>query len=556
MSDITHIITCLNKFSTGIRNPAQTERLHKIVRIDVSFYEDWDINHIKEKFCQVHSQNTFRVAEYLVERLGKANTTRRQLFESYAYSEKISKHTDDPRDQAVEIDRGEDILSESSNTTERRLPQTSKVLEAAPVPAKAKSQTTVSTIQAERNQEKIDRGEDRLSESSNITKSWFSQNSYTTRPTSYATQDRLPLIPSTTKASQGNLESQISSYTEGLPLTSSNLKNLFSQTSSATKDQLYQNSYAMEDWLSQTFHATADQSPRISYLTKDQRFQTPYREEDRLSQTSNSTQTTLATINPQISLIKAGPIPLIDVERDEDQLSQTSYASSTNYIMKIRVPSPPGEDTAFDGPFQCPYCFDIINVRRRQDWKYVENYYDFFLLDTEHLPRRHVFRDLQPYVCTFPDCPKADELYGSQREWFNHEVQLHRREWYCDACSESFFCKTLFHEHIKVRHFELVAKGYVEAVLSRCERAIVTDVLCPLCGIKSTLQTLEKHLGLHLQEVALFALPHLGQSSSDGRSDKSDHASEGAGEHLRRKPSFECDSDSKQPLGDQPTFFA
>ena len=78
------------------------------------------------------------------------------------------------------------------------------------------------------------------------------------------------------------------------------------------------------------------------------------------------------------------------------------------------------------------------------------------------------------------------------------------------------------------------------------------DIVCPLCGISSTLQTLEKHLGLHLQEIALFALPHLGEGSSESKSEKADNSSEGAGKHLRSESSYESYSDSKQPVEDQP----
>ena len=131
----------------------------------------------------------------------------------------------------------------------------------------------------------------------------------------------------------------------------------------------------------------------------------------------------------------------------------------------------------------------------------------FVLYCTEHCLRRHVFADFQPYVCTFFDCPKGDELYGSQHEWFDHEVQLHRREWYCDVCSESFSQQTPFHHHLEARHPD-IPKAHFDAVISRCERAILSGIQCPLCGIKLNFQTLEKHLGLHLQEIALFALPH------------------------------------------------
>ena len=189
---------------------------------------------------------------------------------------------------------------------------------------------------------------------------------------------------------------------------------------------------------------------------------------------------------------------------------------------------------------------------------------DIFLWYAKHLFRKHVFQDLQPYVCTFPSCPKADELYDSQREWFNHEVQLHHREWYCDACLKSFSQKALFQEHISVRHPELGTKGHFEAVIQRCERAIITDIVCPLCGINSTLQTLEKHLGLHLQEVALFTLPHLGEGSSDTKSDELDSSSKSAGGYsspVQQLPvssllqdSSKVDSDNKQSTADHPIF--
>ena len=94
--DIMHIITCLYKLSITIQNPAPKERLHKIASINVSYFEDWDIKHINEKFCPA-TEGDFRVAEYLSERLGKANTRRRQLLRYYeAHHKKIAKHIDDP----------------------------------------------------------------------------------------------------------------------------------------------------------------------------------------------------------------------------------------------------------------------------------------------------------------------------------------------------------------------------------------------------------------------------------------------------------------------------
>ena len=93
-----------------------------------------------------------------------------------------------------------------------------------------------------------------------------------------------------------------------------------------------------------------------------------------------------------------------------------------------------------------------------------------------------------------------------------------------------------------MRHPGLVTKGHFNAVISMCERAIVSDIVCPFCGIKLTIHTLQKHLGLHLQEVALFVLPHPDEDRNKINPDN----------NLSKKSSFEFNSDSKQPVGNLP----
>ena len=212
VSDITHIITCLYKFSIAIRNPAPQKCLHKIAAIDVSFYENWDINHINGKFngnlCQDNTQSNFKVEKYLIERLGKANTRRRQLLKYYKnHHDTISRYINDP-------------------LSSRKLPTPDE--RAATLNVTIKSQTTMSTI-----------------------------------------------------------------------------------------------------------------VPRLSQV--------------------------------------------VGTELDEDQLTETSYATSASHTMGIRVPPPPNEVAAFEGkPFECPYCFNIITVRSRQDWKYVgtcaPNFYGILII--------------------------------------------------------------------------------------------------------------------------------------------------------------------------------
>lgn len=48
--DIVDIIDCLYKLSITIRNPSPHDRLVKATTVDTSFYEQWDIEHVKNKF--------------------------------------------------------------------------------------------------------------------------------------------------------------------------------------------------------------------------------------------------------------------------------------------------------------------------------------------------------------------------------------------------------------------------------------------------------------------------------------------------------------------------
>ena len=225
VSDITHIITCLYKFSIAIRNPVPKERLHKVALIDVSYFEHWDIKHIDEKFCPVDPQADFRVAKYLSERLGKANTRRRQLLKYYeAHHKKISRYIDGPLPSRSAMER---------------------------------------------------------------------------------------------KKLANALNQMISTIEDDSARTPGNIPDLGRVA---------------------TFY------------------------------TSTKSQTTVSTI-------KVDPSQAVEIVRDEDRLSQTSYATSTDRTMRISIPPPPPEDAAFGGePFECPYCFNIIQIRSQKDWKYVGNY--------------------------------------------------------------------------------------------------------------------------------------------------------------------------------------
>lgn len=143
--------------------------------------------------------------------------------------------------------------------------------------------------------------------------------------------------------------------------------------------------------------------------------------------------------------------------------SQTSYAPSLEGGGGICVPPLPKE-AAGEQPFQCPYCYFIITIKNRRSWT------------------RHLFKDIIPYICVFPNCLTPHKMYDSRHEWFDHEVKVHLKvQMPSDATSE---------------------------------------IDCGLCRSTATVAQLERRLARHLGELALFALP-CSFSGGDEDSDKS-----------------------------------
>lgn len=124
-------------------------------------------------------------------------------------------------------------------------------------------------------------------------------------------------------------------------------------------------------------------------------------------------------------------------------VSQTSYSPSLMDGGSITIPPLPRESIA-GKPFECPYCFFLIEVSGTRSWS------------------RHIFRDIKPYVCISSDCRTPNKLFDSRREWSSHLTTNHDTE----------------------------------------------NLTCPLCReTLSSMKQYERHLARHLEELALFALP-------------------------------------------------
>ena len=144
--------------------------------------------------------------------------------------------------------------------------------------------------------------------------------------------------------------------------------------------------------------------------------------------------------------------------------------------------------------------------------------------------RRHIYNDLNPYICTFEDCDSR--LYSTRHEWFEHELARHRMEWQCKVrgCRKIFKSVGLLEAHLRMYHVQEITEIQLPALLEMSEKPIdrISPDECPFCEQWSThLQNIQpsigpqqghdslvvtpnqfrNHVARHMEQLALFALP-------------------------------------------------
>ncbi|RYP02653.1 hypothetical protein DL764_005698 [Monosporascus ibericus] len=140
-------------------------------------------------------------------------------------------------------------------------------------------------------------------------------------------------------------------------------------------------------------------------------------------------------------------------------------------------------------------------------------------------PKRHVFRDLRPYVCTFKECQNSAKLYVSRHDWIYHEVQLHRREFVCKECGKACPSRKDMSTHLREHYDESTPLAQLGVILDLCGRQIdVSDNRkdqCLICGEGLSLSALYGHLAAHMEDIALFVLPNRDEEEENGGSEAS-----------------------------------
>jgi hypothetical protein len=222
------------------------------------------------------------------------------------------------------------------------------------------------------------------------------------------------------------------------------------------------------------------------------------------------------TLRSKATTVRPGELKFLISKDHVDTLFAPSVAESKSSIassyagkaIRIDVPSRPKND---DGQelerFECPYCLLTKNVSNDRRWK------------------KHVLEDLQPYVCTYGDCELYDHFFESRDAWFKHEAQQHRTKWSCNVDGHmEYDSEGHFLLHMRADHdqnFDEVQFSLVKSMFRRPTNSL--EGTCNLCDRQS--KNLRSHLSRHLQQIAIFALPRVNETTGSGQAERDSRSS-------------------------------
>jgi hypothetical protein len=145
--------------------------------------------------------------------------------------------------------------------------------------------------------------------------------------------------------------------------------------------------------------------------------------------------------------------------------------------------------------------------------------------------------DLKPYICTAEECDM--KMFTDSRTWLTHEMQSHLVCWQCCFCSLPPFNEADdFTQHISRSHDIQIGGSQLSNLLLTCKRSLeqLLPSACRICEtwdatlralnhtpdheiLVITPQQLRQHVGSHLEQLALFAIPLSVPEGEIGESD-------------------------------------
>lgn len=150
--------------------------------------------------------------------------------------------------------------------------------------------------------------------------------------------------------------------------------------------------------------------------------------------------------------------------------------------------------------------------------------------------RRHVKRDIEPYLCVADSCKSHNSCFDNFKQWVMHMQQEHRIQWHCSLPVHppiSFEEKEQFEQHMLTDHkgkFNPLRLSTLSKIASR--PALRPFDECPLCKVEFDIidpieglarqpsgpDRLARHVAGHLKSLALVFLP-VGDDDTEDETD-------------------------------------
>jgi len=125
-----------------------------------------------------------------------------------------------------------------------------------------------------------------------------------------------------------------------------------------------------------------------------------------------------------------------------------------------------------------------------------------------------VFADLRPYICTFPGCTDDLVQFTKRSLWADHEFKEHRtkKTWVCQECQVEFSNPQFWEQHIQRLHGASYPGSKRRIAISTVYRQREISAEHEKCFLCDTIpgksrRAFVKHVGQHMEEIALVALP-------------------------------------------------
>ncbi|KAK4229267.1 hypothetical protein QBC38DRAFT_508389 [Podospora fimiseda] len=205
--------------------------------------------------------------------------------------------------------------------------------------------------------------------------------------------------------------------------------------------------------------------------------------------------------------------PILKNNNSDAGISDTSYASSAARPGNLKIPPAPEE--AQNGPFQCPFCYMMVEAYDRHTWK------------------KHIYSDLRPYTCLVRDCVVApDREFGRRHEWMQHVQRNHWKTYRCPLAARQVW-----------NHW-----ATAEATFKPTNPKIWSFkcVRCPLCQeVLYSIKKSQRHVGEHQEQLSLFALPSVEEAPFDD-----DYEDDMGSDPLQSSIFYYAQIDSQKLLGD------